>query len=840
MHFKRKIAEVILLLFSIFVVQAQDLDYGLHIISYPSPATDFTSLALNDGLPLPTGGKPVTMEFQLCTRGTSLFGGVFRILTEKGFNIDLVYSFLSEGGYCVNLVNGDAVTQIARSIPLDRWLPVRICLHPGDGQIEVSYDNASTSIKSADLKGASKLSFSFGLCPYEGHTTNDAASVDIRDIRIYRGPKLIRNWALGVHQGDICLDKIQQSKAIARNPRWLIDQYITWKECLTLELSHEPSIAFDGDRMFYITEDGDGIRTFNAVSQQLERIPTSGVYPVNAPEELIWTGGPDPLLAYNLDDNRYASLSLDTHLWKGGEAPVSEHDYWNKTSGWYADKGLLCSFGGYGHYQYNNRLVMVDPTDPSSRKDLTLDAIDPRYSSASCIVDSLMFIFGGRGNKSGKQELSPHNFYDLYEVNLNTLDVKKRWEAKEGPGGTPFVPGAGLVFNREEQCFYVLSNIDGFTLYKIGMDEPLFEKMSLPIPATGSGQYVFKSLFLSSNLNKLYAVNNYSKVDGKSLLNIYELSYPPYPAAIVEQSSPAGEKKSWLGWLLTSMLVLALVIGALLNERKRKEKSHTASSIPADPAAQPYMKEASTPPAERPHHYDMERSSIRFFGGFKVMDAQGEDITHQFTPTLKTLLILLILYTAKNPTGIISGKLNGLLWPYKDEDAANNNRNVYMSKLRALLDKIGDIKVINQSKFWRIEFGEGTFCDYLEAKRLFGEGEDRETIDHLLELLLNGMMLPNLELDWVDEFKSDFSNETIDFLTRQIQRKDLDEKTIFAAADTIFQHDYLNEDALRAKCGILYRQGKAGLAKNCYDAFCKDYLKDLGMPYPVSFKSLIS
>jgi hypothetical protein len=127
----------------------------------------------------------------------------------------------------------------------------------------------------------------------------------------------------------------------------------------------------------------------------------------------------------------------------------------------------------------------------------------------------------------------------LYEVNLNTLDVKKRWEAKEGPGGTPFVPGAGLVFNSEEQCFYVLSNIDGFTLYKIGMDEPLFEKMSLPIPATGSGQYVFKSLFLSSNLNKLYAVNNYSKVDGKSLLNIYELSYPPYPAAIVEQSSPA-------------------------------------------------------------------------------------------------------------------------------------------------------------------------------------------------------------------------------------------------------------------------------------------------------------
>lgn len=221
------------------------------------------------------------------------------------------------------------------------------------------------------------------------------------------------------------------------------------------------------------------------------------------------------------------------------------------------------------------------------------------------------------------------------------------------------------------------------------------------------------------------------------------------------------------------------------------------------------------------------------------MDKEGNDITSQFTPTLKSLLVLLILFTAKDSNGIISGKLNHLLWSYKPEDSANNNRNVYISKLRAVLEQVGDIKIANQNKFWSISFGEGTICDYLEAMRLYNEPDCSDSAQRLLELLLKGQMLPNLELDWMDDFKSEFSNKMIDFLCQQLKRSDLPDKVLLCATDTIFQYDFLNEEALKVKCSILYRQGKAGLAKSIFDTFRKDYRTSLGIDCPVTFKELI-
>ena len=163
-----------------------------------------------------------------------------------------------------------------------------------------------------------------------------------------------------------------------------------------------------------------------------------------------------------------------------------------------------------------------------------------------------------------------------------------------------------------------------------------------------------------------------------------------------------------------------------------------------------------------------------------------------------------------------------------------------MSKLRGLLEGVGDVRIQNQNKLWSVEFGEGAQCDYLEALRLFGEGvAGEEDVDRLLELLLRGQMLPNSELDWLDEYKSDFSNATIDFLCRQLRRTDLPDQTILQAANTIFQHDFLNEDALQAKVRILCKENKPGLAKTIYDNFCKEYRKSLGIDYTVPFKEMI-
>ncbi len=138
-------------------------------------------------------------------------------------------------------------------------------------------------------------------------------------------------------------------------------------------------------------------------------------------------------------------------------------------------------------------------------------------------------------------------------------------------------------------------------------------------------------------------------------------------------------------------------------------------------------------------------------------------------------------------------------------------------------------------------------CDYTEAMRLFGiikenASPDQTNIDRLLELLLRGVLLPNTEADWVDGFKSDFSNMTIDILTELSQSNyyKLTDDLKLKIADTLFLHDYINEEALYLKCSILFNSGKKGIAKSIYDNFCKEYYNLLGSKYKYSLTDVIS
>ncbi len=355
--------------------------------------------------------------------------------------------------------------------------------------------------------------------------------------------------------------------------------------------------------------------------------------------------------------------------------------------------------------------------------------------------------------------------------------------------------------------------------------------MSLPIPPKRNAQYTYVNIWHSYSKEKIYALILQSQVDQRTDVDVFEINYPPVPVSeVLQEEKPQAASRLprnfWL-YMALALLLLVLVGGNVYSLVKLRSRKSLSSH------------EADHPEEDEPRYYDFSRSSVNFFGGFHVTDRSGTDITAQFTPTLKSLLALLVLYTERSG-GIASHKINSLLWSYKMDDTANNNRNVYMSKLRALLDEVGDIRIQNSNKLWSIEFGPGSQCDYLEAARLFKEGTGEEDVDRLLELFLKGPVLPNTEQDWIDDFKSSFSSSAIDFLSRQLSRTDLSDRTLLKAADTILQHDFLSEDALKAKVRILVRQSKPGLAKTIYDNFCKEYRKSLGIDYGISFKELIS
>src|SRR5258708_2431723 len=90
-------------------------------------------------------------------------------------------------------------------------------------------------------------------------------------------------------------------------------------------------------------------------------------------------------------------------------------------------------------------------------------------------------------------------------------------------------------------------------------------------------------------------------------------------------------------------------------------------------------------PAEKDH-----RSAIYLFGQFQVFDKEGSDITRLFTPLLKELFLIIVLYTIRNGRGISSEGLNEILWHDKPEKDAKNNRSVNLAKLKTVHEKVGN------------------------------------------------------------------------------------------------------------------------------------------------------
>lgn len=839
---------------------AQLPDYGLHIQSYPLQGSEFTSMPLEDGQPIKTKGDKMTLDFNLQVRPDNVFGTVVRIITDSNANIDLMYSVSDNDRRFPILVTGDVVHPIQKEVRRNTWTSASITLDPKNGNITVMYDSTEIKVEYPQLKGAQGLRFAFGYCPFPGFSLADVASVNLKDISVKRDGKEIRLWKMARHNEDVCYDEISHIPARGKNTRWIIDRYITWKRIHRQSFPSSPSIAFDPTvATFYIANDSKKLFVFHADERVTDTIRIKGgEFVANYPNQMIYISQRRQLLSYNLDENLYSVFDPYAQSWSGTQPPTLEHDYWNNTLVYNPANSTLISFGGYGHYHYNNKLLISHPYDNAPQRPLNLTNIHPRYSSSSVIVDSTLYIFGGRGCPSGRQELSPRNYYDLYAVNLLTQQVNKVWETTQTPPDGDFQPGENMVYDKEKNCFYFFCSQQGGTLMKIDAESPHFEHMSLPIGLKLEAQYLYTNLYYSPKQKKLYAAVHQAEVSGKADVEIYELNFPPIPISSFKQPDTmdveaAQSSASHLWLFIAGGLLIVIGASAFFYYKKRRDaeaarqaeqllKEQQATQAAQEAAAKdvPERKIDMAISTESPtfNHYDFSKKCVCFFGGFRVLDKEGEDVTALFTPTLKSLLILLILYTGKDPKGIIGNKLIQLLWYDKPESAAKNNRNVYMSKLRNLLDRVGDIRISNQNGFWSIQFEGGTICDYLEALNLY-KGNGSEDLEKLIELLLRGMMLPNVETDWTDAFKNEFSNTTIDLLCRLLQQEDLSDALKLKITDTLFQHDYINEDALRVKCRILCEQGKKGLAKTVYDAYCKEYAASLGTAYKYSLMELI-
>lgn len=495
--------------------------------------------------------------------------------------------------------------------------------------------------------------------------------------------------------------------------------------------------------------------------------------------------------------------------------------------------GNLVTFGGYGHYKYKNVIKTFDSTTSVWKTVENNITIEPRYLSSSGILNKDKFlIFGGYGSKSGSQAVNSHYYYDLYTVDFDGFKTQQLWK-KDNLAEAPFVPIGSMVIDTKSDHFYsLIYNNNNFNttlkLARIGISE--FEMKLFPdtIPYKFLDIASYGSLFLDSNTKKLYALTS-----NEGNVNLYSLSYPPLLAEDVFQKEPFSFTNNKLLLLLGVLLV---AIGLFLFKRKSSK-----GSITKKVKEQILTTEVEKQIAE-PIYNKIQTSAIYLFGGFEVFDKEGKDITALFTPTLKQLFLLILLSKSKNEKGITSFKVIENLWYDKSENSARNNKNVNISKLKLLLEKVGDVELSHENTYWVIQFGENSFCDYSYVIKLLShlktDSNTDEKIVEFLNIISAGEICPDVQNEWIEPFKVDIANRIIDgldYLSKN--RKNLSLLEIIA--NTILKYDPLNEEAIIIKCKSLYDMGKKGLAKQSYDDFCKEYLSLLDAKFNVAFKDII-
>jgi len=239
-----------------------------------------------------------------------------------------------------------------------------------------------------------------------------------------------------------------------------------------------------------------------------------------------------------------------------------------------------------------------------------------------------------------------------------------------------------------------------------------------------------------------------------------------------------------------------------------------------------------------------ESNYIQVFGDFKVLDRDGNEITNLFTPKLKQLFLLIMLYSQRNKNGISTQELTDILWLGHSSQSSKNSRGVTIRKLRLLLESLDSVRINFHIDRWSMAFSGAVYCDYVECLKLLKREKIHDTDFNLnfYHIIQEGELFKGDSYDWLDDFKGFISNNIVDILIKFIHELSIehDNELILKLTDRILISDPVNDHALAYKLKALIKQNNYNLAKFTFDRFCVLYEELYGEKFTPKFDELVA
>lgn len=844
----------LLLILNPILFKSQNISSGLYFAAHNAIKEERTSLILS---PEFNASKGFTLDFDIKFRSEEHnYGYVFRIIVDNEKSFDLIAN-ITPGKKTLNLIEGDNIylafdEERLKQYTWNKWVHIRCSIYPDSLRLVFDNQMLQDRYKPINIKN---VKFYFGYSDHNKFHSSDVPPMSIRNIKITDGKnKTIAYWPLKEHQPYACSDSLHHIPATVTNPTWEINKHTKWVKEKTLELPIYTQICHAPSKSNIYFANSSSVLVYSTTDDTLDTIfSTHGAPYTEINNQLIYHPYYNELWSYDFDTLKWISIfNFKDNTWTRNDREIKNPEYSQHNAFVSPNDSCLYIFGGYGNYQYKNQILKKSRTQDNWKSVSYSEEIPPRYLSGSGYKNrDTILVFGGCGNPQGKQELGIINYYDLYAIDINTFKTKKLWTI---PNDTKnFVIGNNIVADEKNNKLYALCFPNDCSNSYI-----LLKSFDLnsgnnctnyadTIPFTFNDVNSFCTLYYDSLQSQLYAVTNYNH-NNKSNINVYSLAYPPLKVEDTLQTATGRKAILQRSFFFISVGVCIIAgIGCIyFCYRRRRRKRNFNPNSPVTTNTDRLHETTSEEENYKPKLTVHRKSSILFLDGFQVWDKNGIDITKSFTPILKQLLILIILYSVNNKKGISNVTLRELLWFDKMDESAQNNRRVNIRKLKLLLEKLDGAELVKESTYWSVKFTQ-TYCDYIEVCNCIDKVKNNEpitatNINDLPLNLLSGQLLPYVQTDWLDSFKSNYANSVLDTaisLSKQEYIKGNNELLI-QIANSMFAHDKTDEYALILKCQALYKNGRTSLAKTTFDTFCNEYKAMLNTDYTKTFNEVIN
>lgn len=817
-----------LTLFPAFSAEGNKVEGGLLFRSYevaPNLRTSMRIPAKEEGHLKYDGYLALSFDVKIDTK-KECFGYICRIILDNKDYADIVLTNPTDGETHLALASkhGELMKiDFLSGESLKKWNHIDICLSTDDNKTDISVNGVSHHL-TCSQEQFQEVVVCFGANDIGLFSTSDVAPMTIRNVSLCTNRRSDKGyyWEL-LTDTDLKEGSGKKKMAISvENPEWMIESNSTWQLSASLSFNGKVRIVVDDETDCVHLISKDCVTTHIPGNKHTSRHQFSQDISFNrlTNDFMILPGG--RLIYFDPEGESPVTSEFDfrTHSWtpdinrKRTSSYLHHNTFYNRV-----DSSVVHMFG-YGFHKYSNDIRVWNESDGSFRK-WTLDSIPPRYLSAVGLSDSLVWIFGGKGNEKGIQELGATIYNDLYTISLKDYKVQKICTLESDMmevAATDLIVSDGC--RSITGLFYSPNAYQSYLQMKeINIEDGAVTALGDRIPYNFLDVESEARLIYDDNTQNYHAITSQKDEENRYIVNIYRIKSP-----VIAADAPESTEEGGFWWIYLAILVALSTAAAFwLSVRFRKEPQKT-EAVPIESEL-------------------LQKHGIYLIGGFKVIDRNGIDISSSFTPLMKQLLSILILYSYRQK-GISNAELKEALWDDKSDESYYNNRGVNIKKIRTCLSEVGNLEIVSSNGNWSIKTDD-SLCDWFRTMSILEdintETISTEQVNMLIDIAMSGQLLPDMRYEWTDKFKAQYADLIISCLSKVCESNSHAQsaETRIRLADAILMFDSLDEYAVRAKCQALIAQKRLGMAQSTFKNFTQEYNRLMGEEFATNFNEFV-